>query len=87
MNIEAVSALFDLVLRQYNQLRLAGIRNVWLSELSNHIDSNYQLVIKIVWKKKVRVKFVPIEEMVTNVITKNLSLQTFLPLRAMVGMR
>lgn len=87
MDPKAVATLFDVIIGEDNQACLAEVRNGGLSELSKHVDLKYQMVIDHVQKGEVRVEFVPSQVMVADVMTKNLSVQKFLPFRKLLGMQ
>lgn len=79
-----VKKLFDVVIGDNNQAFIADASNDGLSDLSKYVDLKYQLLVYLVPKGDLRLEYVPSEEMVADLLTKNLA---FPKLKALVELR
>lgn len=72
-----VERLFDVCIGEDNQACISETLNPVLSDLSKHIDLKYQFLVDHIRKGDVGIRYVCTEEMIADILSKNLSAQNF----------
>lgn len=77
LSTDIVIKPFNVVIRKENQARIADAQNDGLSDLSKQVNLKYQVLFVLVRKGTVRLEYVPSEETVADLLTKNWQFPNF----------